>query len=265
VIVAAVHPDQPVILRGEGLRKAYSHVQALDGVDIEIRAGQITAIVGDNGAGKSTLVKILSGAVRPDAGSIHFLGSEVHLRSPAAARSLGIETVYQDLALAPNRDVVDNLFVGRELCRGGLLAPFKVLDRRRMRQRAAEQLEQLEVGLPRASGLPVDRMSGGQRQAVAIARAVLWASRVMFMDEPTAALGVREAAAALRLAKRVADSGVAVVMISHVMPHVTEFADRVVVLRHGRKVAEVGSGTSTEELVGLIVGSQSGLLPEESS
>jgi ABC-type sugar transport system ATPase subunit len=262
VTVAAAPADQAV-LRGEGLSKTYGHVTALDGVDIEILPGQITAIVGDNGAGKSTLIKILSGAVRPDEGSIHFLGSEVHLRSPAAARSLGIETVYQDLALAPNRDVVDNLFVGRELCRGGLLAPFKVLDRRRMRQRATEQLEKLEVGLPRSRGLPVARMSGGQRQAVAIARAVLWASKVMFMDEPTAALGVREAAAALRLAKRVAESGVAVVMISHVMPHVTEFADRVVVLRHGRKVAEVGSGTSIEELVSLIVGSESGLVPEE--
>ena len=242
------------VMRARGLRKSYGHVSALDGVDIEIHGGEIAAIVGDNGAGKSTLIKILSGAIRPDEGTIEFLDRETQLHSPAQARELGIETVYQDLALAPNRDVVQNLFLGREICRAGVLAPLKLLDRSEMRKRAGEQLARLEVGLPRTWGLPVGRMSGGQRQAVAIARAALWASKVMFMDEPTAALGVRESAAALRLAKRVADTGVAVVMISHVMPHVAEFADRVIVLRHGRKVAEVGSDTSTEELVGLIVG-----------
>ena len=243
-----------VVMRASGLSKSYGRVTALEGVDVEFRAGEITAIVGDNGAGKSTLIKILSGAVRPDSGTLEFRGSRVQLRSPAEARELGIETVYQDLALAPNRDVVENLFVGREICRGGMLRPFKVLDRPSMRRRADEQLAKLEVGLPRTSGLAVGRMSGGQRQAVAIARAALWASKVMFMDEPTAALGVRESAAALQLSRRVATTGVAVVMISHVMPHVTEFADRVIVLRHGRKVAEVGRGTSTEELVSLIVG-----------
>jgi simple sugar transport system ATP-binding protein len=240
-----------VILRGVGLRKTYGTITALDGVDVEIRAGEITAIVGDNGAGKTTLVKILSGAIKPDAGLIEFVGEEVHLTSPTVARALGIETVYQDLALAPNRDVVENLFLGRELCRGG---PLLLLDRRRMRRRAHDQLAELEVGVPRISGLPIGRMSGGQRQAIAIARAAFWASRVMFMDEPTAALGVRESAAVLRLAKRVAERGLAVVMISHVMPHVTELADRVVVLRHGRKVAEITGDVSTERLVGLIVG-----------
>jgi ABC-type sugar transport system ATPase subunit len=243
-----------IVMQARGIHKVYGHVVAIDSIDLVIRRGEIVAIVGDNGAGKSTLVKILSGAVRPDAGSIEFLGQEVELHSPADARRRGIETVYQDLALAPNRDVTENLFLGREVCRGGVLAGLKLLDRGLMKRRAVEQLAQLEIGLPRTSGLSVDRMSGGQRQAVAIARAALWASKIMFMDEPTAALGVRESQAALNLARRVAETGVAIVMISHVMPHVTEFADRVVVLRHGRKVAEVGAGTSTEELVGLIVG-----------
>jgi len=251
-----------VALRGRGLSKSYGRVTALDGVDVDLHAGEIVAIVGDNGAGKSTLIRLLSGAERPDAGEIELDGTPVHLRSPAAARELGIETVYQDLALAPNRDVVENLFLGRELCRGGVLAPLKLLDRVAMRRRAVQQLAELEVGLPHVRGVPIGRMSGGQRQAVAIARAALWASKVMFMDEPTAALGVRESAAAMRLAKRVADMGAAVVMISHVMPHVTEFADRVIVLRHGRKVAEVGRGTTTEDLVNLIVGSSNPLAGE---
>jgi simple sugar transport system ATP-binding protein len=247
-----------VILRGTGLSKSYGTVTALDGVDVEIRAGEITAIVGDNGAGKSTLIKILSGATRPDAGTIEFAGRQVSLGSPTAARSLGIETVYQDLALAPNRDVVENLFLGRELCRGGVLAPLCLLDRRGMRRRAESQIAELEVHVPRISGIPIGRMSGGQRQAIAIARAAFWASRVMFMDEPTAALGVRESGAVLRLAKRVAERGLAVVLISHVMPHVTELADRIIVLRHGRLVAQIEGQVSTERLVGLIVGVDAG-------
>jgi simple sugar transport system ATP-binding protein len=233
-------------------------VTALDRVDVEIRAGEITAIVGDNGAGKSTLIKILSGATRPDSGTIEFAGRQVSLGSPVAARSLGIETVYQDLALAPNRDVVENLFLGRELCRGGVLTPLRVLDRRGMRRRAESQIAELEVDVPRISGIPIGRMSGGQRQAIAIARAAFWAQRVMFMDEPTAALGVRESGAVLRLAKRVAERGLAVVLISHVMPHVTELADRVVVLRHGRLVAQIEGQVTTERLVGLIVGVDAG-------
>jgi simple sugar transport system ATP-binding protein len=247
-----------VVLRGTGLSKSYGTVTALDGVDVEIRAGEITAIVGDNGAGKSTLIKILSGATRPDSGTIEFAGRPVSLGSPVAARSLGIETVYQDLALAPNRDVVENLFLGRELCRGGVLTPLRVLDRRGMRRRAESQIAELEVDVPRISGIPIGRMSGGQRQAIAIARAAFWAQRVMFMDEPTAALGVRESGAVLRLAKRVADRGLAVVLISHVMPHVTELADRVVVLRHGRLVAQIEGQVTTERLVGLIVGVDAG-------
>jgi ABC-type sugar transport system ATPase subunit len=233
-------------------------VTALDGVDVEIRAGEITAIVGDNGAGKSTLIKILSGATRPDAGTIEFAGRPVSLGSPTAARRLGIETVYQDLALAPNRDVVENLFLGRELCRGGVLAPLRLLDRRGMRKRAESQIAELEVNVPRISGIPIGRMSGGQRQAIAIARAAFWAQRVMFMDEPTAALGVRESGAVLRLAKRVAERGLAVVLISHVMPHVTELADRIIVLRHGRLVAQIEGQVTTERLVGLIVGVDAG-------
>lgn len=242
-------------MEGKGLRKAYGAVVALDGVDIEINAGEILAIVGDNGAGKSTLVKILCGAVLPDAGRILVDGAGVEFDSPGRARRRGVEAVFQDLALAPNRDVVENLYLGRELCYGGALAPLRLLKRAEMRKRAEHQLGELAVRIPRITGLPIGRMSGGQRQAVAVARAAFWASRVMFMDEPTAALGVRESRAVLRLVRRVADAGTGVVIISHVLPHVIELADRVMVMRHGRKVATFSERVELDDLISLIVGS----------
>src|SRR3954466_2906025 len=163
-----------VVLRGVGLRKRYGTITAVDDVDIEIRAGEITAVVGDNGAGKSTLIKMLCGVIRPDAGEV-FVGSErVALRNPLVARERGIEVVFQDLALAPNRDVVANLFLGREALRGGFWKPFGVLDRPAMRRRAIEQLGALEVNIPRLTGVPISHLSGGQRQAVAVARAAFW-------------------------------------------------------------------------------------------
>ena len=247
---AAAH----AVLSARGLSKHYGPVTALDAVDIDIYPGEILAVVGDNGAGKSTLVKILSGAIVADAGEIAIEGEPLKLDSPQKARLHGIETVYQDLALAPNRDVVQNLYLGREICRGGLLKPFRFLRTRQMRQIAERQLKQLEVQVPRISGLPIGRMSGGQRQCVAVMRAAFWSSKVMFMDEPTAALGVRESEAVLRLIRRVADAGTAITIVSHAIPHVVALADRIVVLRHGRKAADMRGKVEVEELVNLIVG-----------
>jgi fructose transport system ATP-binding protein len=254
VTTPAAPPRGDVVLSGVGLRKRYGTITAVDDVDIDIRAGEITAVVGDNGAGKSTLVKMLCGAVRPDAGDIYIGGEKVVLRTPLQARERGVETVFQDLALAPNRDVVANLFLGRESVHGGFRKPLGVLDRRAMRKRAREQLAELRVNVPRLTGVPIAHLSGGQRQAVAVARAAFWAERAMLMDEPTAALGVREATQVLTLARAIADRGLAVVVISHVLPHVMELADRVIVMRHGRKVAEITEDISSERLVRLIVG-----------
>ncbi len=243
-----------VVVRAVGLRKRYGTITAVDDVDIEIRAGEITAVVGDNGAGKSTLVKMLCGAVRPDAGEIYIGEERVVLRTPLAARERGVETVFQDLALVPNRDVVANLFLGRETVRQGVWRPLGILDRAGMRRQAREQLASLQVNVPRLTGLPIAHLSGGQRQAVAVARAAFWAKRAMLMDEPTAALGIREATQVLKLARSVADRGLAVVVISHILPHVMELADRIIVMRHGRKVAEMSEDISSERLVRLIVG-----------
>jgi ABC-type sugar transport system ATPase subunit len=246
--------QKEVVLRAAGLTKRFGTIQAVAGVDLEIYAGEITAVVGDNGAGKSTMVKMLCGAVRPDQGSI-FLGDErVVLRNPLAARERGIEVVFQDLALAPNRDVIANLFLGREIVRGGIWSPLRIVNRRTMRAQAREYLQSLKVDVPRLSGVPVAQLSGGQRQAVAVARAAFWATRVMLMDEPTAALGLREATQVLKLARSIADRGLAVVVVSHILPHVMELADRVVVMRHGKVVADLTEDITSERLVALIVG-----------
>jgi fructose transport system ATP-binding protein len=261
--MSSTSPPQPangrrVVLHTRQIGKKYGSITAVEDVDIDIHAGEILAIVGDNGAGKSTLIKMLCGAVQPDSGELYLEGQDghVHLRSPHVAREKGIETVFQDLALAPNRDVVSNLFLGREVYYGGVLAPLRILNRREMKRRAKEQLAALRINLPGLSGFELGQMSGGQRQSVAIARAAFWASRVLLMDEPTAALGVRESGAVLALARSVADAGVAVVMVSHVLPHVMELADRVVVMRGGRKVAELSENIEQDRLISLIVGAE---------
>jgi ABC-type sugar transport system ATPase subunit len=247
--------DANAVFEGRGLSKHYGPVVALDSVDFAIRPGEVIALVGDNGAGKSTLVKILSGAVAPDEGEILYHGEKVSLSNPHDARERGIETVYQDLALVPARDTTANMFLGRELLYGGILRPFCVLKRRSMVKFTEERLKELGITLPSATGVPVERLSGGQRQAVAVARASAWATNVLFMDEPTAALGVQQTAAVLELVKKVASKGIGVVLITHIMPHVMDVADRLVVLRHGRKVADIPSaGVTTEDLVRLIVG-----------
>lgn len=250
----AARAESPVVVKGRNLGKSYGTITAVEGVDIDIRKGEILAIIGDNGAGKSTLVRILTGVTKPDSGSIEVNGRHVVFNGPQAARLMGIEAVFQDLALCPNRDVVDNLFLGREVLKPGIRGRLGVLDRRKMTSRTLQQLKDLDVRIPHITGVPMARLSGGQRQSVAVARSAFWASSVLFMDEPTAALGVKEAGAVLRLARRVAEEGVAVVLISHVLPHVTELANRVIVLRHGRKVAELSEDIATDRLVELIVG-----------
>jgi simple sugar transport system ATP-binding protein len=239
------------VLEARGVIKRYGHVLALDGADFSALPGEVVALIGDNGAGKSTLVKVLAGAIRPDGGEVLVDGAPVHLAGPLDARGHGIEAVYQDLALAPDLDAAANLHLGREL----YLIPFlRVLDRRAMRDRAIAAFADLGIELPDV-GAPVATLSGGQRQSVAVARAVAFASRIIFMDEPTAALGVVQRGRVLETMRRVRDRGVSVVLVSHNMPEVLAVADRIEVLRMGRRVAAfTASRTSVEELVGAMTG-----------
>jgi fructose transport system ATP-binding protein len=226
-----------VVLEAKGLVKRFGHVTALDGADFELRTGEILAMIGGNGAGKSTLVKALSGALRPDAGEIAVGGRPAHFRSPLDARRAGIETLHQDLAVAPALNIAENLYLGREMRRAGFAGRvLRMLDKRRMREESAARMAELRVGIPSMTQ-PVDTLSGGQRQCVAVARAVTFATHVVIMDEPTAALGVKEGGMVLDLIRRVRDRGLAVLLISHNMPHVFEVADRIHVARLGRRCA----------------------------
>jgi ABC-type sugar transport system ATPase subunit len=248
-------PPTTPFVEMRGITKHYGMVRAVHEVDLDIGDAEIVAVVGDNGAGKSTLIKILSGAISADAGAITIGGREQRLRGPNDARALGIETIYQDLALLPNLDVVSNLFLGRERMATGTLRYLGVVSRRRMREEARRHLDELRIRIPRISGTPVGSLSGGQRQSVAIARAAAWASKLMIMDEPTAALGVAQSRAVLELAQRVRERGTSIVIVSHILPHVLELADRIVVMRHGEKVADLpAEGVSQDELIELIVG-----------
>lgn len=242
------------VLQARGLSRQFGHVRALNDVDFEVFPGEVTALIGDNGAGKSTLVKALSGNLAIDSGSILFDGAEVDMSTPSAVSALGIETVYQDLALAPHLDPVQNMYLGRELRRNGIGGAFGFMKTKEMRVASKAAFDELGATV-RSLTSPVGEMSGGQRQAIAIARAVHWASRVVFLDEPTAALGVRQTKNVLETIRRVRDKGIAVVFISHSMPHVIEVADRIQVLRLGTRVANISAKeTSMEELVGLMTG-----------
>ncbi len=242
------------ILQARGVVKRFGHVEALRGVDFEAHAGEITALIGDNGAGKSTLVKILAGVVQRDSGEILIEGAPVDIGSPVAARRHGIETVYQDLALAPDLESSANLFLGREILMPGPLGKLGVLNNREMRRRTADAFDTLGVGVP-ATTAPVANFSGGQRQGVAVSRAVTWANRVVFMDEPTAALGVVQTRKVLDLVLKVRAQGISVVLISHNMPEVIEVSDRIEVLRLGRRVARFRPEDATmEALVGAMTG-----------
>jgi simple sugar transport system ATP-binding protein len=241
-------------LEARGLVKRYGHVTALDGANFSAYPNEIVALIGDNGAGKSTLAKCLSGAISPDEGEILLNGKPVRFASPAEAHQNGIETVYQDLALAPDLTPAANLFLGREILRPGILGRLGVIDDRAMRHEAEEALGRLGVHLQSATA-PVATLSGGQRQTVAVARAVTWAAEVVFMDEPTAALGVAQRERVLEVARRARDAGRTVVIVSHNMPEVLAVADRIEVFRLGRRVARFTAGNAKlEDLVGAMTG-----------
>jgi simple sugar transport system ATP-binding protein len=242
------------LLEARDIVKSFGRVRALRGAAFTVYVGEVVALVGDNGAGKSTLVKTLSGVHQPDAGEIRFEGELVQIPTPVAARELGIETVYQDLALAPDLEPSANLFLGREELRGGLLGRLGFLDKAAMRRHTGEAFGRLGVGVQNTSAA-VATLSGGQRQGVAVSRAVMWANKVVFMDEPTAALGVVQTRKVLELIRRVREQGLSVVLISHNMPEVFEVADRIEVLRLGRRVAQFRSGeASMEDVVGAMTG-----------
>jgi fructose transport system ATP-binding protein len=244
------------VLQARGLVKRYGKVTALAGSDLELLPGEILAVIGDNGAGKSSLIKALSGAVIPDEGSILVEGSEVSFSSPIDARHAGIETVHQSLAVAPSLDIAANLFLGRERRRPGVLGSvFRMLDRAGMREEARRQLDALGIMTIQNPGQAVETLSGGQRQAVAVARAAAFGSRVVIMDEPTAALGVRESRAVLDLILQVRERGLPVILISHNMPHVFEVADRIHIQRLGRRKAVVDpKSVSMSDAVAIMTG-----------
>jgi simple sugar transport system ATP-binding protein len=242
------------LLEARGIVRTYGSVIALDGADFDIEAGEITALIGDNGAGKSTLVKVLSGTEVAEDGTVHLDGKLVRFTNPSAAREHGIETVFQDLALCPHLDPVKNLYLGREIKRSGIAGLLGFVNRKTMRDGSVAAFQDLGATV-RKLNEPVGNMSGGQKQSVAVARSAAWASKIIFLDEPTAALGVVQTANVLDLVRRVRDKGIGVVFISHSMPEVLEVADTVQVLRRGKRIAHYRSAnTSLEELVGAMTG-----------
>jgi fructose transport system ATP-binding protein len=243
------------VLEAHGLVKRYGHVTALNGADLELYPGEILAVIGDNGAGKSTLIKSLVGAVAPDEGEVRLDGSPVHFASPIDARRAGIETVYQDLAVLPSLDIATNIFLGRESRRPGVLGQaLRMLDKPRMKREARTHLSELKIGVQSMSQA-VETLSGGQRQGVAIVRAAAFARRVVIMDEPMAALGVKESGMVLELIRDVRDRGMPVILISHDMPHVFELADRIQIMRLGRRAAVVTPRSHTmAEAVAIMTG-----------
>ena len=244
------------VLSATGLTKRYGRVVAIDGSDLELYEGEILAVIGDNGAGKSSLIKALSGALVPDAGEIRLDGKPVQFRNPMDARSAGIETVYQTLALAPGLDIADNLFLGREERKPGPLGSvFRMLDAKHMRGEAKRHMSELGIATLQNIGQAVESLSGGQRQGVAVARSAAFGSKVVILDEPTAALGVKEGNRVLQLIRDVRDRGLPVILISHNMPHVFEVADRIHIQRLGRRVAIVTPDShSMSDAVAIMTG-----------
>jgi simple sugar transport system ATP-binding protein len=243
-------PLQPpaVALRVQSVTKEYGAVRALHGVDLTVYRHEVHALVGDNGAGKSTLIKIISGAQRPDGGRLELAGREVHFATPLDARDAGIETVYQDLSLAETLEAADNVFLGRELVSGGILGRLGFLDRDAMRRRTAERLVEFGITLP-SERLECGSLSGGQKQAVAVARAAMWGSAVILMDEPTAALGVTQRELVYGLIRAMREQGLAVVLISHNIVEVFDLADRITVLRLGEVVLATRTAATTPDVV----------------
>lgn len=240
--------NQQPVFEMRGISKRFGHVDALIDVDFDVLPGEILALVGDNGAGKSTLIKAASGVYTPDKGELYVGGQRAHITTPHDARSNGIATVYQDLALADSRDVASNLFLGREPTR------FFMVDKARMNREARQVLRRLRTNIPSVQ-TPVGLLSGGQRQAVAIARAISQGGRIFIMDEPTAALGVRESANVLRLILGLKEQGSSVVIVSHNLRHVFSIADRITVMRRGRNVGtRLKSQSTPDEIVRMITG-----------
>lgn len=231
---------QEPILTARGLVKRYGRVTALDQADFDLYPGEILAVIGDNGAGKSSLIKAISGAIAPDEGEIRLDGQPVHFRSPMEARNAGIETVYQNLALSPALSIADNMFLGREIRKPGLMGSlFRKLDRSAMEKTARSKLSELGLMTIQNINQAVETLSGGQRQGVAVARAAAFGSKVVIMDEPTAALGVKESRRVLELILDVRSRGLPIVLISHNMPHVFEVADRIHIHRLGRRLCVI--------------------------
>jgi fructose transport system ATP-binding protein len=246
-----------IVMQATGLVKRYGQVTALDGADFELRAGEILAVIGDNGAGKSSLIKALSGATIPDQGSIFLDNKPVNFKSPIDARKHGIETVYQDLAVAPAMTIAENLFLGRELRKPGIAGSlFRLIDKRAMLEQAAGYMQELKIGI-RSMTQPLETLSGGQRQGVAVARSAAFAKHVVILDEPTAALGVKEGNMVLELIRRVRDKGLPVILISHNMPHVFEIADRIHIQRLGKRAAVVNpKAISMSDTVAIMTGAK---------
>jgi len=248
------------VLAARRLVKTYGHVIGLDGVDLELYPGEVLAIIGDNGAGKTTLIKCLTGAEIPDEGELELDGKPVRFRRPQDAREAGIETVYQSLAVSPALDVAANMYLGREMLRPGVLGSvLRMVDTKTMRARARAELSELGITTLQDVTVPIENLSGGQRQAVAVARAAAFGSKVVVLDEPTAALGVRESNQVLDLIKRLRDRGVPVILISHNMPHVFEVADRIHVQRLGKRAATITPQTHTmTDAVAIMTGAMKG-------
>ncbi|MCC4275913.1 ATP-binding cassette domain-containing protein [Marinomonas communis] len=250
------HYDQQPVLQARGLVKRYGSVTAIDHADLTLYPGEILAVIGDNGAGKSSLIKALSGALVPDEGEILLDGQPVHFNSPMQARELGIETVYQNLAVSPALNIADNLFLGRELRKPGILGSvFRMLDKKAMEERAQAKMKELGLMTIQNISQAVESLSGGQRQGVAVARSALFGSKVVIMDEPTAALGVKESRRVLNLIKEVRDRGLPIILISHNMPHVFEVADRIHIHRLGKCAATITPESHTmSEAVAIMTG-----------
>ncbi len=253
---ARMREQQRPVLSARGLVKTYGAVVAIDGVDLDLYAGEVLAVIGDNGAGKSTLIKCLTGAEVPDVGTIRVDGNEVRFRRPQDAQEVGIETVYQQLSLAPALDIASNVFLGRERRRPGILGSvFRMLDHAGMRKEAAEKVDSLGIRTLQDITQVVETLSGGQRQAVAVARATAFGSRVVVLDEPTAALGVRETSQVLDVIRELKARGLGVILISHNMPNVFEVADRIQIQRLGRRAGVITPESHTPaEAVAIMTG-----------
>jgi fructose transport system ATP-binding protein len=247
------------VLQARGLVKTYGKVVGLDGADLELFQGEVLAVIGDNGAGKSTLIKCLTGAEIPDQGEILFEGKLAHLKKPQDAKNMGIETVYQGLAVSPALDIASNLYLGREIRKSGLLGSvLRMLDTRQMRATARAELDRLGISTLQDVTVAIENLSGGQRQAVAVARAAAFGSRVVVLDEPTAALGVRESNQVLDLIRRLRDQGTPVILISHNMPHVFDVADRIHIQRLGKRAAVITpSSHNMTDAVAIMTGAAS--------